>query len=205
MIDESSDKRELVFKQRTDSKGRIYFYTLDKGTYVFKETVSCDGYYLNEEEFVFKIKADGNIEGDTRITNVPYGTVVIKKVDASGKLLSGAQMAFYDANNRYLGQGVSDAKGRIYFVSPGPGEYYFTEVKAPEGYGLVTERYRFRIGSDFTISGTLKLVNSRTSTPYSKTGDNQNLGLWVAIAAASLLSACAAGAFLVIRKRKNKS
>ena len=81
----------------------------------------------------------------------------------------------------------------------------FTEVKAPEGYGLVTERYRFRIGSDFTISGTLKLVNSRTSTPYSKTGDNQNLGLWVAIAAASLLSACAAGAFLVIRKRKNKS
>jgi len=205
VIDESSDKRELVFKQRTDSKGRIYFYTLDKGTYVFKETAICDGYYLNEEEFIFKIKADGSIEGDTRITNVPYGTVVIKKVDASGKPLSGAQMAFYDANNRYLGQGVSDAKGRIYFVSPGPGEYYFTEVKAPEGYGLVTECYSFRIGSDFTISGTLKLVNSRTSTPYSKTGDNQNLGLWVAIAAVSLLSACAAGAFLVIRKRKDKS
>ena len=205
VTDETADKRELVFKQKTDSKGRIYFYTLDKGTYVFKETIGCDGYYLNEEEFVFKIKADGSVEGDTRITNVPYGTVVIKKVDASGKPLSGAQLAFYDASNRYLGQGVSDAKGRIYFVSPGPGEYYFTEVKAPEGYGLVTERYRFRIGADFTISGTLKLVNSRTSTPYSKTGDNQNLGLWVAFTAASVLSACSVAAFLVIKKKKGKA
>ena len=204
VTDETADKRELVFKQKTDSKGRIYFYTLDKGTYVFKETIGCDGYYLNEEEFVFKIKADGSVEGDTRITNVPYGTVVIKKVDASGKPLSGAQLAFYDASNRYLGQGVSDAKGRIYFVSPGPGEYYFTEVKAPEGYGLVTERYRFRIGADYTISGTLKLVNSRTSTPYSKTGDNQNLGLWVAFTAASVLSACSVAAYLVIKKKKGK-
>ena len=202
VTDESTDRRELVFKQTTDGKGRIYFYTLDKGTYVYKETATREGYYLNEEEYVFKINADGSVEGDTRIKNVPFGTVVIKKVDSEGKPLAGAQLAFYDANNRYLGQGVSDAKGRIYFVSPGSGEYFFTEIKAPEGYGLATERYRFQIGADYAISGTLKLVNTRTSTPYSKTGDSQHLEVWIGVAAGSLVFAGCAAAVILARKKK---
>ena len=200
----SGGAKEPIFKQKTDGKGRIYFYTLEKGTYIYKETVTREGYYLNDEEFSFTIREDGSVEGDTRITNVPFGTVVIKKVDASGQPLKGAQLAFYDSNSRYLGQGVSDGKGRVYFVSPGPGDYYFTEVKAPEGYGLVTDKYSFRIAPDFAVSGTLKLVNTRTSTPYSKTGDTQNPGLWIAVTAISLTMALAAGGFLVIRKKTRK-
>lgn len=195
--------KELVFKQKTDQKGRIYFYTLEKGSYVYKETATCGGYYLNDEEYAFTIREDGSVEGDSRITNVPFGTVVIKKVDAAGKPLSGAQLAFYDSSNRYLGQGVSDGKGRVYFVSPGPGEYYFTEVKAPEGYGLVTDRFSFRIAQDFTVSGTLKLVNTRTSTPYSKTGDTQNPRLWIAVTTMCLTAACVTGGILVTRKKKH--
>ena len=136
---------------------------------------------------------------------MPPGTVVIKKVDSAGKPLAGAQLAFYDANNRYLGQGVSDAKGRIYFVSPGPGEYYFTEIKAPEGYGLATDKYSFQIGSDFTISGTLRLVNSRTTVPYSKTGDSQHLTVWIGAAAGSLTLAACAAVFFLRKKKKKKS
>ena len=203
--DTASGRREPVFTQKTDKKGRIYFYTLEKGTYVYKETGTCDGYYLNEEEYVFSIKADGSIEGETRITNVPHGTVVIRKVDAAGKPLAGAQLAFYDSNNRYLGQGISDARGRIYFVSPGPGDYQFTEIKAPDGYSLVSERYSFRIGADFSITGTIKLVNSRTSVPYSKTGDTQHPWLWTAMAASSTALACAVGAYLAVRRKKNRS
>ena len=205
LADGDSDKRELVFKQKTDGKGRIYFYTLDKGSYVYKETLTINGYYLNDEEYAFKINDDGSIEGDTRIKNVPHGTVVIKKVDSSGKPLAGAQLAFYDANNRYLGQGVSDAKGRIYFVSPGPGEYYFTEIKAPEGYGLATDKYRFQIGSDFTISGTLRLVNNRTTVPYSKTGDSQHLTAWIAAAAGSLVLAAGTAVYFTLKRKKKKS
>ena len=205
LADDGTGRKELVFKQTTDGKGRIYFYTLDKGTYLYKETLTVAGYYLNDEEYMFKINEDGTVEGDTRIKNVPHGTVVIRKVDAAGKPLQGAQLAFYDASNRYLGQGVSDAKGRIYFVSPGPGEYFFTEVKAPEGYGLTTERYRFQIGTDFTISGTLKLVNSRTSTPYSKTGDTQHLEVWIGAATGSLiLAGCTAAAMKARKKRKQR-
>ena len=203
--DTASGRREPVFSQKTDKKGRIYFYTLEKGTYVYKETGTCDGYYLNEEEYVFSIKADGSIEGETRITNVPHGTVVIRKVDAAGKPLAGAQLAFYDSNNRYLGQGISDARGRIYFVSPGPGDYQFTEIKAPDGYSLVSERYSFRIGADFSITGTIKLVNSRTSVPYSKTGDTQHPWLWTAMAASSTALACVVGAYLAVRRKKNRS
>ena len=202
VVDEKTDKRELVFKQTTDNKGRIYFYTLEKGTYIYKETATRDGYYLNTDEYVFTINEDLSVEGETRITNVPYGCVVVKKVNTEGKPLAGAQLAFYDQYDRYLGQGVSDAKGRVYFVSPGPGDYYFTEVRAPEGYGIVTDHYHFRINSDFSITGALTLVNGRGGQPYTKTGDTQNMGLWIGIALASLLIAGGTGAFLYTKKRK---
>ena len=205
VVDEATDERELVFKQTTDNKGRIYFYTLEKGIYVYKETATRDGYYLNEDEYVFIINEDLSVEGEARITNVPFGCVVVKKVDTEGRPLAGAQLAFYDQYDRYLGQGVSDAKGRVYFMSPGPGDYYFTEVKAPEGYGLVTDHYHFRINSDFSITGALTLVNGRGGTPYTKTGDTQNLGLWLGIALASLLIAGGTGAFLYTKKRKSAS
>ena len=203
LAEEAGNKRELVFKQTTDSKGRIYFYTLDKGTYIFKETAAREGYYLNEEEYMFVIKRDQTVEGETRITNVPYGTVVIKKVSSEGSPLQGAQFAFFDANGRSLGQGVSDARGRVYFVSPGPGDYYFSEVKAPQGYELNTERCSFRIGTDYRISGTVTLVNNR-GPAYSKTGDSQNLNLWLCIAIVSFLAA-AGGTGVVLYSRKRRS
>ena len=195
-------KRIEVFKQFTDKKGRIYFYTDDFGTFVFKETNSCDGFYLNTDEYTFTINEDLTVTGETRLTNVPYGTVVVKKTDKDGKPLAGAQLAFYDEYDRYLGQGISDAKGRVYFVSPGPGKYYFTEVKAPDGYQVVTDHYHFQIANDYTITGTLTLVNGRPGESDTiDTGDSQNIGLWIGVAGGSIALAAVA-AFLILKKKK---
>ena len=197
-----------VFKQVTDQKGRIYFYTDDIGIFTFKETATCEGYYLNDEEYSFTINPDLTISGDTRISNIPFGTAVMKKVDAEGNPLSGAQIQFFDEYNRYLGQGISDAKGRVYFVSPGPGSYYFREVKAPNGYQVTNDHYHFRIADDYSITGTLTLVNHRGGSGgggvYSKTGDSQHLMMWLAFAAAAAVIAGGTGGLLFNKCRKGK-
>lgn len=197
-------KREEVFRQTTDSRGRIYFYTDETGTFIFRETATRSGYYLNEDEYSFTIHENLTITGETRITNVPFGTVVVKKTNTEGSPLAGAQLQFFDMYDRYLGQGISDAKGRVYFVSPGPGSYYFREVKAPDGYQVITDKYHFQIASDYTITGTLTLVNGRGGPSQSKTGDTENLRLWICLAAAGVTAAAAAGTVLLRRKRKSR-
>ena len=197
-----------VFKQVTDQKGRIYFYTDDIGLFTFKETATCEGYYLNDEEYSFTINADLTISGDTRISNIPFGTAVMKKVDAEGSPLAGAQVQFFDEYKRYLGQGISDAKGRVYFVSPGPGSYYFREIKAPNGYQITNDHYHFRIADDYSITGTLTLVNHRGGSNggvYSKTGDSQHLMMWLALAAAAIVIAGGTGCLMFIKRRKEKN
>ncbi len=203
-------KSVTVFTQKTDSKGRIYFYTDDFGKFYYRETATRSGYYLNDEEYTFTINQDLTITGETRFSNVPYGTAVIKKTDASGKPLSGAQIQFYDANDKYLGQGVSDSKGRIYFVSPGPGSYYFKEVKAPNGYSVISNMYHFTIAQDFSITGTLTIVNRRATTVtvtrngFINTGDTQNIGLWIALTVISLSSLAGAGYVLARKTKRGK-
>ena len=132
----------------------------------------------------------------------------MKKVDAEGNPLSGAQIQFFDEYNRYLGQGISDAKGRVYFVSPGPGSYYFREVKAPNGYQVTNDHYHFRIADDYSITGTLTLVNHRGGSGgggvYSKTGDSQHLMMWLAFAAAAAVIAGGTGGLLFNKCRKGK-
>lgn len=197
-------QRVEVFRQTTDSRGRIYFYTDETGSFIFRETATRSGYYLNEDEYSFTIHENLTITGETRITNVPFGTVVVKKTNTEGSPLSGAQLQFFDMYDRYLGQGISDAKGRVYFVSPGPGNYYFKEVKAPNGYQVVTDKYHFQIADDYRITGTLTLVNGRGGSSESKTGDNQNLRLWICLAAACVTAAAAAGTVLITRKRRGR-
>lgn len=192
-----------VFKQVTDASGKIYFYTTKAGTYTYKETQTCDGYYLNEDVYSFTIEADLTVKGTVRFGNVPFGTAVIKKVDKAGNPLPGAQIAvFSEDGDKFLGQGISAENGRVYFVSPGPGRYYFMEVKAPEGYERDQNKYHFTIADDYTITGTLTLVNVRNSSS-SSTGDTTNLNLWVGMAAICLVGT-AVGVYILLRKKKEE-
>lgn len=206
-----TSKKELVAVQTsvTDEKGKIYFYTTEPGKYFYKETKTVYGYYLNEDQFSFTINEDRTVTGDVNFANVPFGTAVIKKVDQSGNPLKGAQIAIYDEHDKFLGQGVSNGKGRIYFVSPGPGKYYYVETKAPNGYVKSDNRFYFTIAEDYTISGELTLVNGVQpvpSGPYresdsSKTGDSTNLWIW---ALAAIGTCTVLGSTAVIYGNKKK-
>ena len=194
-------KREEVFKQQTDAKGLIYFHTDVPGEYVYKETVSIDGYYLNSDEQYFKIGEDGRISGELILANVPWGTVVLTKTDPKGTPLAGAQFNVYAEDNTLLGVAVTNEKGRIYFVSPGPGKYYFVETKAPRGYRINTEKHYFVVGADNSITGSTSLVNGLTGV---KTGDNNNATLWLASGAGSMFAVAGIGYVIYTNEKKRR-
>ena len=195
-------KWDLEFTQLTDRKGRIYFYTEEPGEFMYKETATIMGYYLNKDENIFSMDSNMKITGDLSLMNAPYGTVVVQKTDSEGNPLQGAKIAFWDQYDRKLGETVTDAKGRVYFVSPGPGRYYYTEIEAPQGYQRTDNRYHFEVRSDYSIVGELTLVNSRgNGSDRAKTGDTQNPLLWIGLAAGGL---CIAATAVVLTGKKRK-
>ena len=195
------------FTQTTDRKGRVYYYTEDPGTFKFKETKTVDGFYLNKDESEFVVDENLKVTGDLALRNVPFGTVVVQKLDPEGRPLSGAKLAFWDQYDRKLGEAVTDTKGRVYFVSPGPEKYYYTELEPPQGFALTKNRYHFTVNGDYTIVGQLEFVNSRTpdypsDSSRSTTGDNENLALWAALM--GMTAMLAAGTFVFTKKRKKE-
>ena len=197
---DAEGNRHQMFTQVTDDKGRIYFYTETAGEYMYKEIETVDGYYLNPDEMFFSIAEDLTVTGDTTLCNVPFGTVILLKVDGEGKPLHGATCAVYDERDNFLGSGITDNKGRVYFVSPGPGNYYFVETAAPKGYARDDAKYHFSIAADYTITGATTIINDRKSTT-SRTGDTSNLALWIALGSLSVL---ALGGVVLIEGKKKR-
>ena len=193
---------EEVFEQETDRYGRIYFFTEKSGTYVYKEITAPAGYYLETEQYEITINANKTVSGRTSFTNSKIGTIVIKKYGPNGEKLEGAVISIYNkTSGERLGTGKTDKYGRVYFVSPGAGTYYFVEEEAPKGYLRDTGKYTFQIASDGTISGTTSLVDKVNPSP--QTGDNMNRSAWLTAAGIGT-ALTAAGAAVAVRVNRKK-
>ena len=82
------------------------------------------------------------------------------------------------------------------------GIYYIKETKAPLGYELSTEVKEIVINDNLEGVGSVhsfKYLNTLLPVTITKTGDNQSLGLYAGLAAASIL-----GLGYIILKRKRK-
>ena len=108
------EQGKVIYRETTDANGQIPQIPVTPGTYTFKEVYAPDGYALNEAEMRFTVDADGNATGDTTIRD-DYTRFSLRKVDESGKPLSGVMFGLKKADGMLMMTAKTDAKGMATF------------------------------------------------------------------------------------------
>lgn len=143
----------------TDAKGEIVVEELPVGTYYFKEIIAPECYQLSdnlESERVTLNKA--NVEESIRnpltveVTNKKLSGIVLQKVGPNGEELKGAEFELYKEDGTLVGSYVTGANGVLKVIRPlDEGNYYFVEIKAPEGYMITTDNNGEPVKYSFTV------------------------------------------------------
>ena len=132
-IEVKDEQGNVIYRETTDANGQIPQIPVTPGTYTFKEVYAPDGYALNEAEMRFTVDADGNVTGDTTIRD-DYTRFSLRKVDESGKPLSGVMFGLKKADGMLMMTAKTDAKGMATFEKVPFGMYTLVETQALPGY-----------------------------------------------------------------------
>ncbi len=181
------------------------------GGYFVKEKTAPEGYVLDENAYFFEVNEDGKImdvenKAGVGFVNQPItGKLELTKKDVSdGKLLPNAKFRIKDKDGNVVVTGVTDKNGLATFTLR-YGKYTYQEYDAPEGYLIDEREFPFEIKEDGQVIKA-SMTNEKKpveiiTTP--KTGDESNVGLWIALSA---LSVAGIGVFGVLagisRKRE---
>ncbi|HWR23353.1 MAG TPA: SpaA isopeptide-forming pilin-related protein, partial [Feifaniaceae bacterium] len=138
-----------VLKTASAVNGAVTFTGVPLGEgYVIRETVPPSGYYRTDTELVAYVRYNGGRTGavtgvtpDT-LTNEPtpsapsgkYGSISLRKTDAAGAPLSGAEFVLIDSAGSIIQRAVSQDSGLVLFTDVPLGAYTIRESKAPAGY-----------------------------------------------------------------------
>ncbi|STA98760.1 SpaA isopeptide-forming pilin-related protein [Clostridium baratii] len=98
----------------------------------------------------------------------PLGSVKLKKVDSSDdkKVLEGAKFELLDSNEKFISEHVTDKNGMIEIKDLKPGDYYFKEIAAPDGYKTDGSPHKFTIGTEGeNIYVEMTIKNEKEETP----------------------------------------
>lgn len=134
----------------SDKDGKIYANGLNPGKYQLVETKAPTNYLLNKQKVAFTVsdKASGKPETITLADFINYqGSVKLQKVSPLNKELNGAVFGLYHSDGEHIGDYTSDQKGQVAVNKLSPGDYYFAEKKAPDGYEISSENRKFTITS----------------------------------------------------------
>ncbi|MDY3012917.1 MAG: SpaA isopeptide-forming pilin-related protein [Clostridiales Family XIII bacterium] len=144
----------------TDDKGRIRIDSLRWGIYFLKELQAPGGYERSEEIQKVEIGPE-NLHPVIEVYNQQKkGSVVLTKTDETETIrLVGAVYDLFDDAGRIVKENLTtDEKGRLQVEGLRWGGYYFLEKKAPEGYGISSEKIRFSVNS--TTGGMTQYVEA---------------------------------------------
>ena len=128
----------------TDANGKVTFFNLRLGKFVYQEISTVDGYVLDETKYDFSLTT-ANLNIKVTCENAPAkGSITTRKVDATGTPLAGAELVLETSADgktwTEVGKATTDKTGVAKWsdLKIG-GQYRITEVKAPAGYTLLTE------------------------------------------------------------------
>ncbi|MDL2248991.1 hypothetical protein LJB89_04795, partial [Tyzzerella sp. OttesenSCG-928-J15] len=163
----SGQNGTLVRTVTTNISGVIVVTGLEAGAYTVREIQPPTNYMLAETNMQsVNLKADGTSVVEVLFNNLPYGHILISKVDAlTNKPLSGARFKVVDGAGTAVGNSngeyVSDENGEILISNVEPKSYVITEIEAPENYAINTTPQTVQVGTD---GGTYKV--SFANQPY---------------------------------------
>ncbi|MEG0296734.1 MAG: SpaA isopeptide-forming pilin-related protein [Clostridium sp.] len=157
---------KVVVKGITDENGLAKF-KLKYGKYTYQETNAPEGYVIDESEFPFEIKEDGEIIKAEMTNEMIKGKVGVTKVDADNKdiVLQGAEFTIYDEEGNIVEVLVTDESGKAYSKDLNYGKYTMKETKAPEGYVLSDKETKIVVDEhekvyEYTIKNRKPIINT---------------------------------------------
>ena len=126
----------------TGADGKALFKDLPQGKYSYQEISAPSGYVVDNTKYQITITATA-LNITAKRTNTPAkASVEIVKVDGDNKTpLQGAGFRLYDASNKQVAEGYTDASGKLTFSGLRLGSYTYKEFKAPDGYVLNDTAY----------------------------------------------------------------
>ena len=131
-----------VADMTTGADGKAVLADLPQGRYSYQEISAPSGYVVDSTKYQINITATA-LNITQKRTNTPAkASIEIVKVDADYKTpLQGAGFRLYDASNKQVTEGYTDANGKLNFSNLRLGSYTYKEFKAPDGYVLDTTAY----------------------------------------------------------------
>lgn len=199
------DEGDELCGEMTELEGGVYQMTeLRYGKYFVREKTAPDGFVLDDGVYGVSIEENGktytveNKAGVGFINDAQKGSLKIVKTSSDGKV-EGFCFRVTSADG-YDQTFKTDKNGEIFIEDLHIGEYTVSEVSdsASAGYILPADK-QATVKTDSTT--IVEMHNEFRDTP--KTGDDFNLGLWVSLAAASVIGAGVLG-FVGFKKKKKE-
>ena len=131
-----------VADMTTGADGKAVLADLPQGRYSYQEISAPSGYVMDNTKYQINITATA-LNITQKRTNTPAkASIEIIKVDGDNKTpLQGAGFRLYDASNKQVAEGYTDASGKLAFSGLRLGNYTYKEFKAPDGYVLDDTAY----------------------------------------------------------------
>lgn len=166
-LDEINKDVEVEFISSADGNK----IKLPYGKYQIVETIAPEGYVKTEEVGEFEILEDGQIiQAEIKNKRIMGSLVIHKLAENTNVPLAGAEFGVYDENDNLVTKVITDENGYAEVLDLVYGNYYYTELKAPDGYLVNLESYDFSIEYDGQVIE--ETVYNRLLNPFPDRGDN---------------------------------
>ena len=128
----------------TDGNGKVTFSGLKPGKYAYQEISTVSGYLLDNTRYEFSLTSENLHVKVTRENTPAKGSLTIRKIDATGGPLAGAELLLetstYGQSWTEIGKVTTGADGIAKWEELKLGaKYRIIEAKAPAGYTLLPE------------------------------------------------------------------
>ena len=128
----------------TGADGKAVFKDLPQGKYSYQEINAPSGYVVDGKKYTVSITATTLNITEKRTNALAKGSITVRKVDAIGAPLAGAELLLETSTDgktwTEVGRATTDKTGIAKWSDLKIGtQYRITEVKAPAGYTLLTE------------------------------------------------------------------